>query len=224
MAAKSISPEQSGEALEKLCQAYWYPVYAFVRRRGHGPHEAQDLTQGFFARFLEKNYVEAADVLKGKFRTFLVTAVTRFLANEFDRAQALKRGGGTTLLSLDEESAEERYQLEPANELTPARLYDQQWAQTILQRVLGRLREEFDGDGRVGRFEQLKIFLLEDKGAVSYAEVAARLGLSESAVKSGIWRLRQRYAELIRDEIAQTVTNGAEVEEEIRHFVEALAG
>jgi RNA polymerase sigma-70 factor (ECF subfamily) len=224
LAAGNTASERSAEALEKLCRAYWYPVYAFVRRRGHSPHAAQDFTQAFFARLLEKNYLGAADAMKGRFRTFLLTAVTRFLANEYDRAQAEKRGGGVTILSLDEELPEERYQREPADDLSPDRLYEQEWAQTLLARVLSRLREEFDGAGRKGRFDELKVFLLEDKGAVSYAEMAARLGVSESAVKSGIWRLRQRYGELVREEIAQTVTSESEVEEEIRHLLGVLAG
>ena len=222
--AGNTSAERSAEALEQLCRAYWYPLYAFIRRRGHDPEEARDLTQGFFERLLEKNYLEDADASKGRFRTFLLTAVTRFLANEWDRSRTLKRGRGQVLQSLDEQDAEGRYLLEPLDTITPERLFEQQWAETMLARVLDRLRAEFDGAGRTGRFAELKVFLTEDKGAASYLEVAQRLGLSEAAVKSGIYRLRQRYGELVREEIACTVGSEAEVDEESRHLLDVLAG
>ncbi|MCI0539235.1 MAG: ECF-type sigma factor [Verrucomicrobiales bacterium] len=213
---------QSAQALEILCRTYWYPVYSFIRHKGYDVHETHDLTQAFFARLIEKNYVEAADSEKGKFRTFLLTAVTRFLANEQDRAHALKRGGGDTALSLDEEDAEGRFLHEPIHGQAPDKLYDQAWARQVLSVVLDRLRAEFDRAGRTNRFEELKTFLVDDKGALSYAEAAARLGLTPSAVKTGIHRLRQRYAQLIREEIAQTVDDPAQVETEIQYLIDAL--
>ncbi len=210
-------------ALDRLCQGYWFPVYYFIRRKGHDAHEAQDLTQGFFAKLLEKNWLESADPNRGRFRTFLLTAVTRFLANEYDRSRAGKRGGGQAVLSFDAEDAEGRYLLEPASDLTPETLFERQWAHQVLETVLDKLREEFDGGGRAGRFDALKGFLLGDRGQVSYAETAARLGLTESAVKSGIHRLRQRYGALLREEIAQTVETSAEIETEIAHLLNILS-
>ena len=210
-------------ALERLCQEYWFPVYSFIRRKGHDAHQAEDLTQGFFARLLEKNWLESADPNRGRFRTFLLTAVTRFLANEYDRDQALKRGGGQRVLSFDAQDAEGRYLLEPASDSTPETNFEHQWAHQILAVVMEKLRTEFDGGGRAGRFEALKGFLLGEGEVQSYAATAARLGISESAVKSGIHRLRQRYGEILRDEIAQTVETAAEVEAEISHLLNILS-
>lgn len=209
-------------ALEKLCQGYWPAVHAFIARRGHSPEDAKDLTQGFFARLLEKEWLRAADATRGRFRTFLLTAVTRFLANERERADALKRGGGQSLLSLDVPETEPGSVPEPADSMTPEAAYERRWAETLLGRVLERLQAEFDGGGRAGRFQELKQFLTDDRGETSYAEAAARLGVSESAVKSGIHRLRQRYGELVREEIAETVEAPEEVEAEIRHLVSVL--
>jgi RNA polymerase sigma-70 factor (ECF subfamily) len=223
LAARNAPTEVSRAALEKLCRGYWLPVYTFIRRRGASRDDAQDLTQGFFARMLEKEWLQAADSQKGRFRTFLLTAATRFLANEYDHAQALKRGGGQVILSLQWGDAEQRIQFEPADERSPEVAYDQQWAETLLERVLERLRDEFDGAGKQRRFDALKSFLTEDRGATTYAEVAARLDLSESAVKSGVYRLRRRYGELVRDEIAQTVTSAEAVEDEIRYLLDVLA-
>jgi RNA polymerase sigma-70 factor (ECF subfamily) len=165
LAARNALTDVSRVALEQLCRAYWLPVYTFIRRRGFSPEDGQDLTQGFFAKMLEKEWLQAADAEKGRFRTFLLTAVTRFLANEYDRAQALKRGGGQTILPLETEDAEEHYVFEPADSRTPETAYDEEWAETLLQRVLDRLRAEFDGAGRTGRFDALKVFLTEDRGA-----------------------------------------------------------
>ena len=222
LAAGRSDRAAAAAALERLCQEYWFPVYSFVRRRGHDAHQAEDLTQGFFARLLEKNWLEAADPNRGRFRTFLLTAVTRFLANEHDRDQALKRGGGQRVLSCDAQDAEGRYQLEPATTATPERLFEQQWAHQILAVVLDKLRDEFDGGGRAGRFETLKGFLIGDSEPLSYADAAAKLALSESAVKSGIYRLRQRFGELLREEIAQTVETENEVDAEISHLMNVL--
>jgi len=223
LAAGRTGQAAAAAALERLCQEYWFPVYSFIRRKGHDAHQAEDLTQGFFTRLLEKNWLESADPGRGRFRTFLLTAVTRFLANEHDRDQALKRGGGQRILSFDAQDAEGRYLLEPASSATPETVFEEQWAYQILAGVLQKLRAEFDGGGREGRFEALKGFLLGDGEVQSYAETAARLSISESAVKSGIHRLRQRYGALLREEIAQTVETDAEVEAEISHLLNILS-
>lgn len=214
----------SGAALEKLCRLYWYPIYGFIRQKGYDPGTSEDLTQEFFARLLEKNYLKTVDASKGRFRTFLLTAVCRFLANEWDRTQTLKRGAGCTIVSLHETDAEGQYVNEPVYEATPEKAYDQRWANELLANVLDRLRWEFHETGRSGRFDELKVFLVEARGEVSYTEVARRLGMSQAGIKSSIHRLRQRYGELIRDEIAQTVETPEQIEQELQHLLEALAG
>lgn len=224
MAARHAPTALSRQALEQLCRTYWFPVYAFVRRRGHPPEDAQDLTQGFFARVLAAETLLQADAAKGRFRTFLLTLLTRHLATEFERTGALKRGGGMERIELDAVDAEARYAIEPRDTVTPEVLFERQWADALLQRVLDRLRAEFDGSGRVGRFEVLKGFLLSPAREVSYAEVALKLGMTESAVTSGIFRLRQRYGAVLREEIRQTVAEDSEVEDEIRHLLQILAG
>jgi RNA polymerase sigma-70 factor (ECF subfamily) len=223
LAAGRTEQAAAAAALERLCQEYWFPVYAFIRRKGHDAHQAEDLTQGFFARLLEKNWLESADPVRGRFRTFLLTAVSRFLANEHDRECAFKRGGGQPILSFDAQDAEGRYLLEPVNDSTPENIFEQQWAHQILAVVLEKLQAEFDGGGRAGRFEALKGFLLGDEEVQSYAETATRLGISDSAVKSGIHRLRQRYGEILREEISQTVETAADVETELSHLLRIVS-
>src|SRR5215468_8066806 len=191
-AGDSRSPE-ADSAMERLCRTYWYPLYVFVRRKGHSHEDASDLTQAFFAKFLEKRYLRSVDASLGKFRTFLLTSMTHFLANEWDRSQAQKRGGGHRLISFDDPMAEERYQLEPVEHTTPETLYERRWAQTVLGVVLDRLATETEAK----RFEVLKPFLLEDKGAVSYDDAAAQLGLSVSAITSAIHRMRTRFGTLL---------------------------
>ncbi len=212
------------EALEQLCRTYWYPLYAFIRRRGHDAHEAQDLTQGFFARFLEKNYLGDVDRSKGRFRSFLLASLKHFLANEWDRRNALKRGGGRTVIALDDREAESRYRLEPKDEWSADKIYERRWALTLLDRVLARLQEEFVSAGKAEQFEHLKLFLSLGKNAAPYADVAAKLGMTEGAVKVAVHRMRHRYRELLRNEIARTVSSPAEVEEEIRCLFQVLSG
>lgn len=217
-AGDSQSPE-SARALERLCRLYWYPLYAFVRRKGHAHEEAQDLTQGFFEKFLAKDYLADVDRQRGKFRTFLLTSLTHFLANEWDRATRQKRGGHLTFLSLDaEEEAEHRYRLEPVDHVTADKIFEQRWAHTVMATVLDRLAGEMDA----GRFELLKNFLLGDEPE-SYADVATRLGLSVAAVTSAIHRIRGRFGLLLREEISHTVGSPEEVDEEIRHLMNVLA-
>jgi RNA polymerase sigma-70 factor (ECF subfamily) len=220
--AVDASDDTSHQALERLCHAYWPAIHAFIARRGHSPEDAKDLTQAFFARLLEKDWLRAADSTKGRFRTFLLTAVTRFLSHERERADALKRGGGLAPLSLDVPESQPGAVREPVDPSTPEMAFERRWAETLLDRVLERLREEFDAGGRAGRFQELKKFLTEDRGETSYADVAARLGMSESAVKSGIHRMRQRYGELVWEEIAETVESPDQVEAEIRYLVHVL--
>ena len=211
------------EALETLCRTYWYPLYAFIRREGHSPHDAQDLTQAFFARFLEKNFLGDVHRERGKFRSFLLASLKHFLANEWNRARAQKRGGGQTIIPLDQETTEGRYHLEPRDELTAEKIYERRWALTLLDRVLGRLRDEFVAGGKTAQFEELKIFLSAGKGSIPYATVAAKLGSTPEAIKVAVHRLRRRYRELLRAEIANTVATPAEVDEEIRYLFRALS-
>jgi RNA polymerase sigma-70 factor (ECF subfamily) len=221
LAAAQDRTPQSAEALEKLCRAYWYPLYAFVRRQGHEAAEAQDLTQEFFSRLLSKNTLQMATPDRGRFRSFLLGSMKHMLANEHRNATRLKRGGGAFVFSLDAQEAEDRFRLEPVDHASPDRLFDRRWAEAILARVLDRLEAEYSGHAL--RFDELKVFLIEAKGASSFAEVAARLGVTESALKSVIHRMRRRYGQLFRDEIVQTVADPASVEDEIRHLLTALA-
>lgn len=210
-------------ALEKLCQTYWYPLYAYVRRRGHSPADAQDLTQAFFARLLERNWVGRADQQKGRFRSFLLSALNHFLADEWDRVRAQKRGGGVAPLPLQFDTAETRYGHEPADQVTPESSYERRWALTLLDEVLHRLRSEYEQEGRAELFAALHPCLVGDRTSQPYAELAVELGVSEGTVKSAVHRLRQRYRQLLRDEIAQTVAESGEVDEELRHLFAVLA-
>jgi RNA polymerase sigma factor (sigma-70 family) len=217
-AGNSKSPEATA-AMERLCQTYWYPLYVFVRRKGHSHEDASDLTQAFFAKFLEKRYLKSVDANLGRFRTFLLTSMGHFLANEWDKSQAQKRGGGVRVISLDDATAEERYGLEPVEHTTPETLFERRWAETVVGVVLDRLAAETDEK----RFEILKRFLLEDKGAVSYDEAAAQLGLSVPAVTSAIHRMRARFSALLIEEVSNTVGTPDAVESELRHLLEALS-
>jgi RNA polymerase sigma factor (sigma-70 family) len=221
LAGQEHSPE-SAAALELLCRAYWYPLYAFVRREGHGPEEAADLTQEFFSRLLASDALASVDRGKGKFRSFLLASMRHLLANEWNRSQRQKRGGGCVHFSLDAMAAEERYRLDPADELTPETIFERRWAETVIDSVTRRLQLELAEAGMARRFEELKVFLLGDDEAVSYAEAARRLNMTEGAARTAIYRLRQRYGELFREEIAQTVATSQEMEDELRHFLKVL--
>ncbi len=212
----------AAEALEQLCRAYWFPLYAFARRGGATPEAAQDVTQEFFSRLLTKNYLQTADPERGRFRSFLLMSFKHMLANERRDAARQKRGGDALLFSLDALHPEERYGVEPAHELTPERLFERQWAEALLARTLDRLEAEYAD--RAMRFAELKVFLVGPKGSAPYAQVATRLGVSEGALKLVVYRMRQRYAEIFRDEVAQTVEHPPEVEDEIRHVFAVLAG
>jgi RNA polymerase sigma-70 factor (ECF subfamily) len=212
------------EALEELCRSYWYPLYAFARRRGYNEHEAKDLTQGFFARLLARNDVAMADSNRGRFRTFLLAAMQHFLANEWDKSQRLKRGGGTVVVSLDDADAEERFQLEPAVDAPGDALFDRGWAEAVMEAALARFRTELAEGGDAARFEVLQPFLLGGDGTESYAGAAARLGISETGIRSIVHRFRRRLRELIRAQIAQTVAHPDDVDHELRHLFSALSG
>jgi RNA polymerase sigma-70 factor (ECF subfamily) len=209
-------------ALEILCRTYWYPLYAYVRRKGYDAHVAQDLTQEFFARLLARNYLSVADRNRGKFRSFLLSCLEHFLAREWTKAHAQKRGGGQTLFSLDETDAESRYLLEPAHELTAEKIFDRRWATTLLDHAMARLREECLASQKGELFEKTQNHLSGEKGEASYAELAVALGMSQGAIKVAVHRLRQRYGELVRAEIAQTVANPEEVDEELRYLFAVL--
>ena len=215
---------QAAHALEKLCRTYWYPLYAYVRRRGYGSEDAQDLTQGFFARLLDQNYPAQADRAKGKFRSFLLLTLNHFLSDERERAVARKRGGGQTLISLDDSEAEERYGLEIADErLSPEKLFERRWAEAILGQALDRLRGEYASEEEGKVYSVLKAFEPGEQETLTYEQAAARLGVTESAVKAMIYRLRKRHRELVREQIAQTVSTAAEVDEELRHLLAVIS-
>jgi len=197
---------------------YWYPLYAFLRGRGHSAHDAEDLTQAFFARLLEKQVLRRADPSRGRFRSFLLTSLTNFAANEHDKQTAMKRGGPVPAMSLEFEKGESRFRLEPATYETPERIFDRRWALTLLDRVLCRLQEEMKRDDEASRFDRLKMYLTADQTDLSYAQTAAKLGISEGAVKVAVHRLRKRFRDLVRDEIAQTVSAPNQIEEELQHL------
>jgi RNA polymerase sigma-70 factor (ECF subfamily) len=223
MAARQSDSSNARAALEELCRTYWRPIYSFVRRQGHSPADAQDLTQEFFARLLAKNYLSAVDSAKGRFRSFLLAALKHFLANEWDKAKAQKRGGNLVLVPIDSQSAETVFGLELAERLTADKIFDRRWALTLLDQVLARLRAEYVRQRKGWLFEELKSTLTGERSSVPYADIGARLNLSEGAVKVSVHRLRQRYRELLREEIAHTVASPDEIEDELRNLFAALA-
>jgi RNA polymerase sigma factor (sigma-70 family) len=223
LAAGQGADAQAAAALEQLCRTYWYPLYVFVRRRGHSPEDAQDLTQQFFALFLQKGYFRLADRAKGRFRTFLLHALEHFLINEWKRAQCAKRGGGATTLSLDLETAEHRFANEPVTTLTPERAYEKQWAAALLEHVLSTLRQEYAEAGSARMFAELADLLWGKDGSVSFAEIGGRLGLTEGAARAAMHRLRLRYREQLRCEVAQTVDEPGAVDEELRYLISVVS-
>ena len=222
LAAGQAASPQSEEALAALCRAYWRPLYAYVGRQGHNSHDAQDLTQEFFTRFLEKNYLAQVDRDKGRFRSFLLASMKHFLANEWDRANTLKRGGACAFIPWDEFDEAQQARLE--SHLPPDQLYERQWALTLLDQVFTRLRNECVDAGKVELFDALRVYLSGEKSVASYADAAGPLGMTAGAVQVAVHRLRRRYGELLRAQIAHTVSRPEEVDEELRHLFAALRG
>lgn len=222
-AAATPSPE-TREALEELCGRYWYPVYAFLRRRGCSAEDARDGTQEFFAALLEKEYLDDADPQRGRFRTFLLMAVSRFHSKEREKQGAEKRGGNRRLLSLDLASGEERYQHEPVDQWTAEKLFARRWALTLLDQSLAQLRQEYVASGKVAVFDELKVYLTGDSGAPPHEQTATKLGIAAGAVKVAVHRLRQKYRDALRAAIAQTVIAPADVESELQTLLAALRG
>jgi RNA polymerase sigma factor (sigma-70 family) len=219
LAAGDPTSPQASASLEELCRTYWYPLYVYVRRRGYGVEDAQDLTQTFFARFLEKKSFGLADPDRGRFRTFLLRALDHFVVNEWKRAHRFKRGGGTPNLSLDADKAEHRYAHEPSSAMTPERAFDKRWAMTLLEQVLASLRQEYAAAGNLRVFEELAELLWGKDASTSYALIGERLGLSEGAARGAMHRLRGRYRERLRAEVAHTVADPAVVDEELRYLI-----
>jgi len=223
VAAGDLGGDDSRSAFTRLCETYWYPVYAFVRRSTSDVHEAQDQTQSFFSYLIEKGAIAKADRSRGRFRAFLLTALKNFLANERAKASAEKRGGGKVDLSLDFDSGESRYQIEPSHDLTAERLYERRWVLTLLEQVLDRLRSEYAAAGKTDDFEQFKGALTGEASAADYQQAAAALRISPAAAKQAAYRMRKRYRELFRQEVARTVADDGEVDDEIGRLLETLS-
>ena len=223
LAAGRKATPQAERALEELCRTYWFPLYAYVRRRGHTKADAEDSVQAFFARFLAKNYLAGLSAERGRFRAFLLASLKNFLTNEWKKSQRLKRGGGDTILSLDWETADTKFQVASTSEPSPDKAFDREWAVALLAHVIDRLRAECEADGKARQFDQLKIFLTAGKGAVPHADIATSLNMDAGAVRVAAHRLRKRYRELLRDEIIQTLADPAQVDEEMRALFGAFA-
>ena len=224
LAAGHADTRGSREALSRLCESYWYPLYVYVRRWGYDADQAQDLTQEFFARLLEKHYLQAADPSRGRFRSFLLASLKHFLSNERDRAGAIKRGGRVTVVPLEIENAEGRYSLEPPDDETPEKIYERHWALTLLERTLARLSREFEAAGKRPLFARLEGYLTGEQETLPYSELASELGMSQGAVKVMIHRLRRRFGALLREEVGDTVSTPEEVDDEIRELFRVLKG
>lgn len=216
LAAGKRHTPQSDRALEELCRSYWFPLYAYVRRRGHAKEDAEDLVQAFFARFLAKNYLEGLSAERGRFRAFLLASLKHFLANDWDKSQRQKRGGGAEHLSLDWQTADTKFQVAATAEPSPDKAFDREWALALLAKVIERLQAECAAEGKANVFEQLKAFLAAGKGESAQSEVAKTLGMEEGAVRVAVHRLRKRYRQLLRDEIAHTLSDAVMVDEEMR--------
>ena len=223
MAAGRADSAPARGALEALCRAYWYPIYVYVRRKGHGPDDAQDLTQEFFTQLIAKEHLRLADREKGKFRTFLLTMLDYFLAREWSKAHRQKRGGHFQFLSLDQQSPEERYRMEPADAETPERKFERQWALTVLKQAMTALENECAANGKAALFGEVKALLSGERDGAAYAVISQRLGMGEGALRVAVHRLRQRYGELLRSAVAETVDGTNEVDEELRYLMRALA-
>jgi len=221
VAGHQSSPD-SQRALESLCEAYWYPLYAYVRRRVADINDAQDLTQAFFAELLAKNYIGSARADRGRFRAFLLTSLKHFLSKEWEKAKAQKRGGGIVPIPLDFESANSKYLIEPAGGLTPEQIYDREWAVALLGRIMRRLESEAVEAGRQKQFDALKGFLIGEHTGATYSDVAGQLGMTEAAAKMAAHRMRKRYRELLREEISETVAGPEEIEDEIAKLFATL--
>jgi len=221
-AAARGSTAASADAMAALCSSYWYPLYCYVRKKGYSQPDAQDLTQSFFTRLLEKNYIKQADPQLGRFRSFLLTSLKHFLANEWDRDHTVKRGGRTVTLSLDYEGAETRYEFDSVSTLTPEKLYEKRWATALVDRAISKLAEDFNRAGKSTLFARLRGFLVEGGSGEPYRSVAIDLGMSEAAVKVAVHRLRRQFRQRLRAEIADTVSSQAEVEDEIRYLLSTL--
>jgi len=225
LAANQVDSPQAQEALARLCQIYWYPVYVFIRRRGHEGEPAKDLTQEFFTRLIAKEFLRIADRERGRFRTFLMSCVVHFLSNERKKEHTLKRGGHYAFVPLEESSAEDRYQAEPVEEMSPDKLLDRRWALTLLELSFEQLKQEYAKAGKVAQFEELEVHLSGAKAAPSsFAEIGARLGLSEGAARQAAFRMRCRFGDLLRQSVAQTVTSPQDLEAEMKHLMAALSG
>ena len=223
LAAKDKNSPACAQALETLCQTYWYPLYAFIRGSGYSPDDAQDLTQGFFAQLLAKDYLRVVEPERGRFRTFLKMALKRFLAHEWERGRAEKRGGGRACLSLDTALAEQRLQAEGSDSLGPDQIYDRRWALTLLGEVTARLEREYSAANKARELQQLKPYLTAERGSIPYAEIAAGLQTSAGAARVAMHRLRKRFRELFREVIAETVSGAEETAEELRHVIGVLS-
>ena len=222
LSAKEKGSPDSASALETLCRTYWYPLYAFVRSSGYSPHDAQDLTQEFFARLLAKDYLRVVDPEKGRFRTFLKMAVKRFLTNEWERVRACKRGGGQAHLVLDTTLMEARFQEQSVNSLTPDSLYDRQWALALLGEAMGRLEQEYRIWGKTLELETLKLHLMSERGTIPYGELALAMRATEGAARVAVHRLRKRFRDLFREVIGETIAAAADLDEEVRYVLAVL--
>ena len=223
LAAGDNSSPQHKQALNKLCQTYWFPLYAYLRRRGYDRHQAEDWTQAFFVQMLDKRHLSRVSPKPGKFRSFLLTAFKNFVSDEQDRARAVKRGGAQTTLSMHFETAETQYTLEPTDELSPERLFERAWALAVLEQTMNRLEAELTNTNKKELLDSLRVFVCGEPTTVTYRDVATRLHMTENAVKVTVHRLRRRYRELLRNEIAQTVLMEDQVDEEIRYLFTAVA-
>jgi RNA polymerase sigma-70 factor (ECF subfamily) len=222
-AAGDADCEESGDALEKLCSAYWHPIFVYVRRKGYGPDDAQDLTQEFFAQIIAKNHLRLADHTKGRFRSFLLAMLHFFLAREWSRAHRQKRGGQYRLISLDDQATQDQYPIEPPAEGNPEKDFQRQWALTVLKQAMNALATECEATGRTDLFDEVRQLLSGERDGATYAAIGTRLSMTEGAVRVAVHRLRQRYGELLRAEIARTVGSENEIEEELRYLLRVLS-